>query len=303
MTYDAKILADSLSPEGVRLTTMQITFPRFILAEFNTHAFSRNSASSRAIPVEKRIAAVQADPFVPEVFGRNKRGMQAGDALESDEQVVSRDAWLRACARAVECAHDLAEMGVHKQHANRLLEPFAWHTVICTATDWRNFFALRCSPMAQPEIRTIAEMMRDVLAAGRPKMIGAREWHLPLVDGIDADELIAKAGWRGAAEVAAARCARVSYLTHEGRRDHGADFELAAKLLHDGHVSPYEHAARPPSQDDVLEQLERLGVKTYLLHSDQVVVDMKKFKFGKLRGWVPLRWTIPNEAVFGGGEP
>lgn len=301
MTYHAKILADSLSPEGVRLTTMQITFPRFILAEFNTHAFSRNSASSRAIPVEKRIAAVRFDPFVPLAFSKNQRGMQASE--EIGDQDEARNAWLRACDRCCEEAQELAVLGVHKQHANRLLEPFAWHTVICTATDWRNFFALRCSPMAQPEIRTIAEMMRDVLAAGRPKMIGAREWHLPLVDGIDADELIAKAGWRGAAEVAAARCARVSYLTHEGRRDHGADFELAARLIHDGHVSPYEHAARPPSQADVFEQLERLGVQTELLHVDQVVVNMKKFKFGKLRGWVPLRWTIPNEAVFGGGEP
>jgi hypothetical protein len=64
MGYSAKVILDSVSPAGVRLTTAEVTFPRIVLAEFNTHRMlSRNSASSRAIPVEKRIAMVEADPF------------------------------------------------------------------------------------------------------------------------------------------------------------------------------------------------------------------------------------------------
>ena len=90
MGYDAKVIKDSISPDGVRLTTLEVTLPRIVLAEFNTHRMlSRNSASSRAIPVRKRIDAVERDPFVPDQFGRNQKGMQASDILreQEDEQI------------------------------------------------------------------------------------------------------------------------------------------------------------------------------------------------------------------------
>jgi hypothetical protein len=59
MTHSTKILADSISPDGVRLTTLEVVMPRIVLAEFNTHRMlSRNSASSRAIPIEKMIRMV-----------------------------------------------------------------------------------------------------------------------------------------------------------------------------------------------------------------------------------------------------
>jgi hypothetical protein len=63
---NAKIVADSLSIHGDRLTTLLITFPRFILAEVNTHRMlSKNTSSSRAIPFEKMIQSVEKDPFIP----------------------------------------------------------------------------------------------------------------------------------------------------------------------------------------------------------------------------------------------
>jgi hypothetical protein len=125
VSYEAKIIADSISLAGVRLTTLQVTFPRFILAEFNTHRMlSRNSASSRAVPVKKRVEAVLADPFIPEQFGRNQKGMQARHNLEGEDASRAHEIWMGTLNVAALEAQHLDEIGVHKQLANRLLEPF-----------------------------------------------------------------------------------------------------------------------------------------------------------------------------------
>ena len=138
--YAVKILADSIAPSGVRLTTMEITFPRFILAEINTHrALSRNSASSRAIPTEKNIERALQSPFIPE-FNERVVGMGVGDVLPDAEQAHARNAWLAARNSAVAAARAL--LHVDKSRANRLLEPFMWQTAIVSATDWANFFRL-----------------------------------------------------------------------------------------------------------------------------------------------------------------
>ena len=147
MSYSAKVLADSISPDGVRLTTMEVTFPRIVLAEFNTHRmFSRNSASSRAIPVEKMIQRVLDDPFSPVWWGKNQSGMQAAEELSGEALRLARQHWLDARDFAISCVRlfQAPEISLHKQIANRLLEPFLWHTVVVTATEWENFFALRC---------------------------------------------------------------------------------------------------------------------------------------------------------------
>src|SRR5579872_6997195 len=111
MAFECRVECDSISPEGFRLTTFVVTFPRFILAEWNTHRMlSRNAASSRAIPVEKRIASIEADPFIPEQFGANQKGMQAGSDIE--DQATARAIWSGACVQAVEHARNLATLGV-----------------------------------------------------------------------------------------------------------------------------------------------------------------------------------------------
>lgn len=251
MAYDCKILLDSLAPSGARLTTFEITFPRFVLAEFNTHRLlSRNSASSRAIPVEKRVAAVESDPFVPETFGQNQKGMQANEELGDEAAAASKSAWLSAAHAAVQHAKYLAKIGVHKQLANRLLEPFLWHTAVVSATEWDNFFAQRCHPAAQPEIRRIAEMMRDAREASTPRKLLAGEWHLPYADDYTSSypplsrETEPGFGfdWR---QVSVARCARVSYLTQDGRRDPQEDLALFERLrtAEPMHASPFEHVA------------------------------------------------------------
>lgn len=143
--YNVEILADSLSPQGNRLTTMKITFPRFILAELNTHRmFSRNSASSRAIPFKKMVQMVEENPFIPIAWQKDHKGMQGTEYLINTEANI--EDWLKARDYAIEYAENLHNggHGVTKQLCNRLLEPFMWHTVIVTATEWENFFKLRC---------------------------------------------------------------------------------------------------------------------------------------------------------------
>lgn len=268
--YAARVLADSVGPTGSRLTTLEVTLPRIVLAEFNTHRqFSRNSASSRAIPVEKRIRAVLDHPFVPDSFRANKKGMQAGDVLDRVEQEHARLAWLNARDAAVRQAETLAEIGVHKQWANRLLEPFCWHTIIVSATEWANYFALRLHKDAQPEIRLATECMRDAMRASDPTELVVGQWHLPLVDG-HLDEGLSI---REMVACSVARCARVSYLTHDGKRDVVADLALHNRLLTSGHMSPFEHPARAE-----LHPIERFS--------------------GNFRGWTQYRKLIRGEDVF-----
>ena len=177
---NATVVADSLAPDGSRLTTIEVTLHRFVLAELNTHrVFSRNSASSRAIPVHKQVERVVHDPAVPVEFGSNQRGMQAGDPLVGEGEARARHTWLAARDAAVEAAEALRELGVHKQVTNRLLEPFMWHTVIVSATWWDGFWEQRCSPLAQPEIRVAAEAMRAAYDASTPVEVGADGWHTP----------------------------------------------------------------------------------------------------------------------------
>jgi thymidylate synthase ThyX len=239
--YSARVLLDSVAPNGVRLTTLEVTFPRFVLSEFNTHRlFSRNSASSRAIPTSKLLERLEADPAVPLEWGRNKAGMSASETLVGDEAEEAKRIWLHARDDAVAHARQLLELKVHKQELNRILEPFLWHTVIVTASEWDNFFELRCSPNAQPEIRAAAVAMREALDASRPRDVALGEWHTPLVQederGLDSETR---------KRISAARCARVSYLTHDGKREISKDLELYERLRADRHLSPFEHVATP----------------------------------------------------------
>jgi thymidylate synthase ThyX len=239
--YSARVLLDSISETGTRLTTMEVTFPRFVLPEFNTHrVMSRNSASLRAIPTAKLIERAMTEPVVPVEWGRNQPGMSASDVLGEDEARDAQRAWLEMRDAAVTQARKLQALNVHKQVLNRILEPFLWHTVIVTATEWENFFELRCSPSAQPEIRNAALLMRDALAQSQPMLLRDGEWHLPLVQederALDIEQQ---------KKISAARCARVSYLTHDGKRDIEKDLELCERLEHDRHLSPFEHVATP----------------------------------------------------------
>jgi len=299
MAYEAMIVCDSLSPKGVRLTTMVVTFPRIVLAEFNTHRmFSRNSASSRAIPVAKQLERVMQDPFIPTYLGKAQKGMQADEELPEQAREIALARWLSARDDAVQHAHRLADLGLHKQLTNRLLEPFMWHTVVVTATEWGNFFALRANEMAQPEIRTIAEMMKQLYASHQPEQLQEDEWHLPFIQPSERDGKFEHTAT--ARQISAARCARVSYLTHDGKRDLWADIKLYERLVAGGHMSPLEHVARPFTENEdwtrAVLQGRAAKMTDFQQEREQAISNLEFC--GNFRGWMQLRKTITNEHDF-----
>lgn len=292
MAYSAKILADSISPEGVRLTTFEVTFPRLVLAEVNTHrVLSRNSASSRAIPVKKAIRMVREDPFVPESFVRNQAGMSGDFDLEDWKATAAKITWHGAKWAALGAATILERLELHKALANRILEPFKWHTAIITATEWDNFLALRTDKNAQPEFRKIALEMQRLLQDRIPIELQYGEWHLPLVDRFNDIAVFpsdmtgpVKVNWELGKKLSVGRCARVSYLTHDGKREPDKDVELHDRLKGNGHLSPFEHVATPLPLKNPASRKNRYNWS------------------GNFYGWHQYRKDIPHEDNFGDVE-
>ena len=280
-TISATIVADSASIHGARITTFQLRYPRWIHGEFMTHrAFARNASSSRAIPVKKMIAGIEADPAFPVHLGKHQSGMQADEQIsDPTARSAARALWRQALRASVLAAKDLVDVcGVAKQVANRLTEPFQHMDVIVTATDWDNFFALRCHPAAEPTIRVLAWSIADAYFGpdAKPLAVAPGGWHLPYIqDGerltLPIDVLI---------KCSAARCARVSYKTHDGAFPKVAeDLALYDRLLaglslgdgEPGHMSPLEHPCTP--LEDAVS------------------------RSGPFRGWKQHRKDIPGECM------
>lgn len=230
MTISAKVIAHSSHPGCPDLITVQARYPRFIHAEVMTHrVFSRNASSSRAVPIDRMIQDVLKDPAMPTAWGSNQPGMQAGVEIARKDEAIAM--WLEARDRAVEAARDAQRLGLHKQIVNRLIEPFGHISVVITATEWENFFVLRCHPAADPTMQYLANAIQEAISASTPTYVGWNEWHKP---------------YGGMLLHSAARCARVSYLNHDGTEpDTGKDDDLAGMLMDSGHWSPFEHQATP----------------------------------------------------------
>ena len=238
-----EIVADSLNEvTNNRLTTFLLTYPRFIHSELMTHrVFSRNAASSRAIPAQKMIEAVKQDPAMPVEWGTTKAGMQAGPPLEGVDKENAEYIWVAARDKVIPFVQDLLALDVHKQVANRLLEPWMHMTTVVTATEWGNFFRLRAHEAADP---TFQELAYDMLAhyyMSRPEVKEIGEWHLPFVD----PEELQMYGVKVARQISVARCARTSYVKMLDRtKDVTEDSAMHGRLKDNGHHSPFEHQAR-----------------------------------------------------------
>lgn len=303
MTIQAKVIADSIGPKSRRLTTLEVEMPRFILAQFNTHRqFSRNAASSRAIPLKHRIASILEDPVIPVRWGKNKPGMQAEEEIDQTVQVPfegtayhlsAEEAWIAARNMAIQYAQHLDKIGVHKEIVNRVLEPYAFVKAVVTSTQYDNFFSLRRHPDAQPEIKALADAMYDAMQDSTPRPLQPGQWHLPYVT--DEEQAYASSSeniqhdpiplsFTDLIKASVARCARVSYLTHDGQKPAmEADLALYDRLV--GmvplHASPAEHQATP--DELIWNEADLADWKNPHLH-------------GNLQGgWVQYRKTLPGE--------
>ena len=244
--YDCKILADSLNVEtNDRLTTMLMTFPNIVHQEMVRHrAFSFSVGSNRAIPVQRLIKKVHDDPFIPERFPENGKGMTPKGYYEkgSEKESGAYDVWTETMHEALIQAAKLEEIGVHKSIANRLLGPFQWVTMVVTGDyrAWRNFFLLRSHPDAQYEMQRISDMALALYMENEEDKVKPGGWHIPFLS-----ESIRGMGNDLHLKLSVARCARTSYLTHDGVYDLADDERLHDQLLtHEPpHAGPFEHQA------------------------------------------------------------
>jgi thymidylate synthase ThyX len=292
MAYAADILSDCISPEGHRLTTFELTLPRIVLAEFNTHRMvSRNSGSSRAVPISVTIKGVQANPFIPDPFLSHQKGMVAGEPLEDQEW--PRHLWKAAMEAAMDYAQGLHDAGVSKGISNRPLEPYKWHTIIATATDWSNFFALRTAKDAQAEIRIPAGMMKELYDASSPRHLAFGEWAMPLVsmdEFYDGDRIYEY--WKA---VSVGRVARVSYERQHDGGEPDSDVARCNRLIEgtNRHLSPFEHVARPFSA----EEWQHVGAAQTWGGDSPFLRNMaRNMEYaGNLHGWWSYRMDIHDQ--------
>jgi thymidylate synthase ThyX len=302
---EAKIVADSLNLQGDRLTTFIVTFPRIILAEFNTHRmFSRNSASSRAIPFEKMVKSVQENPFIPIAWQKDHKGMQGTEYHTDKLNIEAKEGeWLIARNHAVNQAKQLNLMDVTKQLCNRLLEPFMWHTVIITSgkEGLENFFNLRNHEAAEIHIQELAKRMLEVYNESTPKQLQAGEWHIPFGDE-----------WYSASssfnlKVSTAKCARVSYTVvgEESKEpNYDNDLKLHDKLLESGHFSPFEHCAKAMSDEEYISFVKgKIDIEEYIFdneddypnyaHPTGITINNPNVGWcNNFKGFIPYRYLI-----------
>ena len=239
------IAADSMNTKtGNRITTFHIQgLWKILLQELNRHrALSVCDGSSRAVPVSKMLKQVWKEPFVPGHWGKNKPGMQATEELTGWKRCLASWGWRAARYPSLAVCWLLQLLGLHKQTANRLLEPWMRVDRVMTGTEWRNFFALRDNALAQPELYRVAEVMHLLYDSNLPKPLSPGEWHLPLVtedekSWVGLDNLLA---------VSAARCARASTLKSTEILNIEKDQALVEKLssADPQHLSPFEHQAK-----------------------------------------------------------
>jgi thymidylate synthase ThyX len=323
--YNVRMLCDSVAPGGERLATLELTYPRIVHAEFMTHRLmSRNSASSRAIPTPRLLEMVRESPMLPKWWGKNQAGMQASEQLTGNDLEITKRGWADLMEINAGYAERWHERGFHKQLANRVIEPWMFITVIASATEWDNFLSLRDTwpdpdqppGPAQPEIAWLGREVRRLLTESTPRPVDAGAWHLPLVETEDETDPL----YVGVKEldhlrylgrvrpldgnyqcslrvaISAARCARVSYLTHDGRRDLSEDVTLHDRLARSGHWSPFEHVARA-MQDTSKDDERMIGVTPYGVR-DIVECGLRARRWsGNFRGWVQYRKLFAGEHV------
>lgn len=290
MGIEVKIIADSISHMGKRITTFQLKYQRFFHSEVMTHRMlSRNASSSRAIPVAKIISQVWNDPAMPVYWGKNKAGMQAASELTGWRKALAKAVWTGTGKIACVAAWCMMKVGMHKQISNRILEPWQYISVVVTATEWDNFFALRDHKDAQPEFRVLAHEMKEAMLWSTPTELKAWEWHLPYMSADEIRNAEMTGTYSSLPKRSAARCARVSYNKHDGTKPtFDEDMELYDQLMTrpftdkrgntygDGdpiHASPIEHQAYPQpyvTQDPILAS-------------------------GNFIGWVQFRKLIENQ--------
>ena len=248
-SFSVTILADSISPAGVRITTFGLKYPRFIHAEVMTHrVFSRNAGSSRAVPVKTMKQIIPNDPSTPVYWGRNQSGMSASEELTGWRLSASKLVWNTAIKTTTALASLAGYVGLHKQLANRISESLSNINVIVTATEWSNFFELRNHHDAQPEIQYLAQMMQTAMVNSTPVELESGQWHIPFFALLPDNtyQLTGTQEWYSveeALQISASLAAQYSYRKGDSSLEKAKDISKRLIESEPRHSSPWEHQA------------------------------------------------------------
>lgn len=291
-----KVIEDSISQAGDRITTLQLLYPRFIHSELMTHrVFSRNASSSRAIPVKKMLEMIRNEPAMPIHWGVNQPGMQANEELTGGHLSVAKQLWREAAENAVDVAEKMNSIGLHKQVANRILEPFQHISVVLTATEFDNWDELRDHDDADPNIHELARQVKAARAGSTPTLLEYGQWHLPYVSQEERNDGYYHGKEELLRKISAARCCRVSYLKHDGSAPSIADdLALCDRLAaaRPIHASPFEHQATPMPDAEPRIYFNGGGdveVKSYVPEGVSHI-DMDGYAWsGNFKGWIQSR--------------
>lgn len=302
MTITAKIIKDSVNPWGKRITTFELEFPRIILPEFNTHRqFSRNAASSRAIPIAKVIEQVKTNPAMPFKWGKNQAGMQAKENVDALTEEATIGVWLAARDSAVAHAQVLTDMGLHKQVVNRLLEPFQHIKVVMTTTEYENWKWLRLHQDADPSIHELARVMEVARNESVPEQLLEGMWHLPYVTTIEEGNKQSYFGDDGvevtleqAQKISCSSCAQVSYRKLDTSLEKAEDIYDKLAASEPVHASAFEHVAQVVNINENVDGITAVLTRNVDdLHTDsEIIQNMISGNF--IGGWIQYRQLIPN---------
>ena len=254
---------------------------------------SKNSASSRAIPIAKMMELIDESPATPVFWGKNKPGMSASEELTGDQLSEAKIIWAEAKDTALEYVSRLDEAQLHKQIANRISEPWQMMKTIMSGTEWANILWLRNHDAAQPEFHELARCIQEEFDASVPQLLAPGQWHLPYVKSV----LLGPTGQEfenglileQAQKISASCCAQVSYRKLDDSIEKALDIYEKLVGMDRQHASPFEHLGTPmPVQ-------QPWAIPTPgITHRDI----KSKFWSANFQGWIQYRKLLPNEAVW-----
>jgi hypothetical protein len=296
------LIKDSIAHE-IRICTFVLVYPRLIHSELMTHrVFSRNAASSRAIPTKAIIQNLRDDPAEIVWWGKSMAGMQAKEELKGWQLKLAKFGWATARELAILSARFMNAIGLHKQIANRVLEPFQNIRVVVTSTEWNNFFALRNHKDAQPEFQLLAAMIYSLMSSSTAKQLNPGDWHIPYVDFYWTDgkqffyrDAISNGSpyrrhltLEEALKISSSMAAQESYRKRE--RLMGNDVKHSSPTEHQAQVMEFGSSTILDNDISILEYLHKTPGITHFSKDHY-------FWSGNFRGWIQHRQLIPNHHV------
>lgn len=302
---------------GKMIHTLELEYPRSIHAQLLTHGvFSKNSSSTRAVPLHAAIKQLRENP-AGVIWTANQSGMQGNVIPESATIMPNRVMGLarESMIGFAEFLNDKFEdggLGIHKQNAGRLLEPFQNIKIVLTSTEWENWDWLRIHKDAQGEIADLAAAMKQARDTAEVMELQPGEWHVPYVERrrentngagdyieyfiTDLENGATTLTPREAKKVSMSVCAQISYRRADDGLEKATKMEGMLVDGHKVHASPFEHQATPISESTGDRQ-DPVNDARHINTWEEGITHLRRdgqFGSGNFVGWIQHRQLVKN---------